>query len=91
VAEKVAEAKKSLGAIDSIVLNPPRKGVRPEAMEAVLAVNAPKIIYVSCEPVSLSRDLDKLVNHSYRVIRLQPFDMFPQTAQVETVALLERV
>lgn len=91
VAEKVAEAKKSLGGIDRIVLNPPRKGVQPGAMAAVLAVNAPKLIYVSCEPASLSRDLDKLVNHGYRVVRLQPFDMFPQTAQVETVVLLERV
>ncbi len=91
VAEKVAEAKKNLGGIDRIILNPPRKGVQPAAMEAVVAVDAPKIVYVSCEPASLSRDLDKLVNHGYRIVRLQPFDMFPQTAQVETVVLLERV
>jgi 23S rRNA (uracil1939-C5)-methyltransferase len=90
VAEKVAEAKKNLGEIDRIILNPPRKGVQPAAMAAVLAVNAPKLIYVSCEPASLSRDLDKLVNYGYRVVRLQPFDMFPQTAQVETVVLLEK-
>ena len=90
MAEKVAEAKKTLGQIDLIVLNPPRKGVQPEAMEAMLAVNAPKLIYVSCNPDSLARDLDKLLRRHYRVRRLQPFDMFPQTEQVETVVSLEK-
>jgi 23S rRNA (uracil1939-C5)-methyltransferase len=89
-AEKLAEAKKTLGEIDLIVLNPPRKGVQPAAMEATLAVRAPKLIYVSCNPNSLARDLDKLVGQHYRVRRLQPFDMFPQTEQVETVVLLEK-
>ena len=91
VRERVAEAKASLGHIDRIVLNPPRKGIQPAAMEAVLAVNAPKIIYVSCEPNSLARDLDRLVNQGYRTVRLQPLDMFPQTEQVENVVLLERL
>jgi 23S rRNA (uracil1939-C5)-methyltransferase len=90
VAEETAEAKNKLGRIDRIVLNPPRKGVQPAAMEAVLAVNAPNIIYVSCEPHSLARDLDRLVNRGYRVVRLQPLDMFPQTEQVENVVLLEK-
>ena len=90
VGERVAEAKATLGRIDRIVLNPPRKGIQPAAMEAVLAVNAPKIIYVSCEPNSLARDLDRLVNQGYRTVRLQPLDMFPQTEQVENVALLEK-
>jgi 23S rRNA (uracil1939-C5)-methyltransferase len=90
-AEKLAEAKKTLGEIDLIVLNPPRKGVQPAAMEATLAVRAPKLIYVSCNPNSLARDLDKLVRQTYRVRSLQPFDMFPQTEQVETVVLLEKI
>ena len=90
VGEKIAEAHRTLGRVDSIVLNPPRKGVQPAAMEAILAVNAPRIIYVSCEPNSLSRDLDKLVNRGYRILQLQPFDMFPQTKQVENVALLKK-
>jgi 23S rRNA (uracil1939-C5)-methyltransferase len=90
VREGVAEAKASLGRIDRIVLNPPRKGIQPAAMEAVLAVNARKIIYVSCEPNSLARDLDRLVNQGYWTVRLQPLDMFPQTEQVENVVLLEK-
>ncbi len=88
--EKIAVAQKTLGRIDRIVLNPPRKGVQPAAMEAVLALKAPKIIYVSCEPKSLARDLDKLVTQGYRIVRLQPLDMFPQTEQVENVVLLEK-
>ena len=88
---KLAEAQKTLGKIDRIVLNPPRKGVQPAAMDAILAVKAPKIIYVSCEPKSLARDLDKLVTQGYRIVRLQPLDMFPQTEQVENVVLLEKV
>jgi 23S rRNA (uracil1939-C5)-methyltransferase len=90
VGEKIVEAHRTLGRIDCIVLNPPRKGVQPAALEAILALNAPKIIYVSCEPNSLARDLDKLVNQGYRIRRLQPIDMFPQTEQVENVVLLAK-
>jgi tRNA/tmRNA/rRNA uracil-C5-methylase (TrmA/RlmC/RlmD family) len=57
----------------------------------MLAMNALKVIYVSCEPTSLARDLDRLHAHGYRVASVHPFDMFPQTEQVETVVLLERV
>jgi 23S rRNA (uracil-5-)-methyltransferase RumA len=89
-ASKVAQAKSTLEQIDLIVLNPPRKGVQPATMEAILAANAPRIIYVSCNPNSLARDLDTLVQHAYRITRLQPFDMFPQTEQVETVVSLAR-
>jgi 23S rRNA (uracil1939-C5)-methyltransferase len=90
VKEKIVEAHRTLDRVDCIVLNPPRKGVQPAALEAIIAVNAPKIVYVSCEANSLARDLDKLVNQDYRIVRLQPFDMFPQTAQVENVVLLEK-
>jgi 23S rRNA (uracil1939-C5)-methyltransferase len=90
VAEKTAELGKSLGGIDLIVLNPPRKGVQPAAMAALLAADAPKVIYVSCEPKSLARDLDKLVQRGYAIRRLESFDMFPQTEQVETVVLLQK-
>ncbi|MBI3064645.1 MAG: class I SAM-dependent RNA methyltransferase, partial [Deltaproteobacteria bacterium] len=72
-----------------IVMNPPRKGVQPSALTATLALDASKIIYVSCEPKSLARDLDRLLKAGYHLSGLQPFDMFPQTDQVETVALLE--
>jgi 23S rRNA (uracil1939-C5)-methyltransferase len=90
VAATVEQLTKDLPAIDLIVLNPPRKGVQARALEAVPATGAPRIVYVSCEPRSLARDLDTLSTAGFRVVRLQAFDMFPQTEQVETVALLAR-
>jgi tRNA/tmRNA/rRNA uracil-C5-methylase (TrmA/RlmC/RlmD family) len=56
----------------------------------MLAARAPKILYVSCEPATLARDLDRLTGDGYRLTSIQPFDMFPQTEEVETIALLER-
>ncbi len=88
VADDVTATEQNLPRIDLIVLNPPRKGIKAAAMEAVLAADAPRIIYVSCEPRSLARDLERLVGASYRMSRIQPFDMFPQTDEVETVVAL---
>jgi 23S rRNA (uracil1939-C5)-methyltransferase len=90
VATTVGELRRTLPAIDLVVLNPPRKGIKSEAMSEILAVNALKIIYVSCEPHSLSRDLDRLAAAGYRAASVQPFDMFPQTEEVETVVLLQK-
>jgi len=90
VAEKIRETTRGLPQIDCIVANPPRKGVQPAALEALIELGAPRIIYVSCRPQSLARDLEHLVESGYQIARLQPFDMFPQTAEVETLVLLER-
>ena len=90
VAQKAVEAKKSLGRIDCVVVNPPRKGVQPKALSALIGLEARRLVYVSCEPTSLARDLDQLVQQGYRVSGLRCFDMFPQTDQVETVAGLFR-
>ena len=73
-----------------MVVNPPRKGIKTAALEAVLGAGAPRIIYVSCEPRSLARDLAKLVAANYQIAGIQPFDMFPQTDEVETVVSLVR-
>ncbi|HME61587.1 MAG TPA: 23S rRNA (uracil(1939)-C(5))-methyltransferase RlmD [Candidatus Binatia bacterium] len=88
VATITTQLRETLSAVELIVLNPPRKGVQTEAMTAILAFNSPKLIYISCDPRSLARDLDRLVAANYRVERIQPFDMLPQTEEVETVALL---
>lgn len=90
VVEKITEARRTLPRIDRVVLNPTRKGVEPEAMKALLTLQAPRILYVSCDPGTLARDLDRLAGAGYRPLQAQPFDMFPQTEEVETVALLER-
>ncbi len=90
VAETIREIKNTAGRIDLITLNPPRKGVQPAALAALLEAGAPKLIYVSCEPKSLARDLDRLVEVNYRIAEIQPFDMFPQTEEVENVVLLAK-
>ena len=90
VATTLTQLTKDLPRIDLMVLNPPRKGIKTAALEAVLAAGAPRIIYVSCEPRSLARDLDRLVAANYRVEQIQPFDMFPQTEEVETLVLLRK-
>jgi 23S rRNA (uracil1939-C5)-methyltransferase len=88
VATATAQLRETLTTVELIVLNPPRKGVQPKALSAIVSFYAPKLIYISCEPRSLARNLDRLVAANYRVEHIQPFDMFPQTEEVETVALL---
>jgi 23S rRNA (uracil1939-C5)-methyltransferase len=69
---------------DAIVLDPPRAG----AIEAVRAIAAPRIAYVSCDPATLGRDLEILAERGYRAVRAQPIDVMPQTAHVEVVVAL---
>ena len=90
IAETITAASSSLERIGCAVLNPPRKGIQPAAFEALISLQTPRIVYVSCDPATLARDLDQLVHQRYQVRQLRCFDMFPQTDQVETVALLGR-
>jgi 23S rRNA (uracil1939-C5)-methyltransferase len=90
-AEKLRETATSVARVDVIVINPPRKGLSTEVFAAILTTKAPKVIYISCDPATLARDLDRFSAEGYHVQRVQPFDMFPQTSKVETVALLERI
>ena len=72
---------------DTVVVNPPRKGLDAETRAAVLAVSARRLVYVSCNPDSLARDLRVLAAGGYAIKRIAPFDLMPGTAQVETVVL----
>lgn len=81
---------KEWGKPDWVVLNPPRKGCEPRVLEALLQKPPGKIVYVSCGPKSLARDLKFLTEEGrYRLVTLEPVDMFPQTAHVECIAVLE--
>ena len=73
---------------DAIVLDPPRKGCEPAVLDAILKSSANRIVYVSCNPATLARDLKILTAGGFTVQKVQPVDMFPQTAHVETVCLL---
>ncbi|MFW6306787.1 MAG: 23S rRNA (uracil(1939)-C(5))-methyltransferase RlmD [Bacillota bacterium] len=74
---------------DIIIFDPPRKGIDEKAIDAVLTTGIEKIIYVSCNPATLARDLEKF-DKCYRVEKVQPVDMFPNTTHVETVVLLKK-
>ena len=90
VAETIAAAKRELDRIDVVVVNPPRKGIQPDAFGPLLALAAPTLLYVSCNPVTLARDLVRLGREGYQTEVIEAFDMFPQTTEVETAALLKR-
>jgi 23S rRNA (uracil1939-C5)-methyltransferase len=75
---------------DTAVLDPPRRGCHPKALEALVRLAPPRIVYVSCHPGTLARDLKLLVAGGYRVASVQPVDLFPQTAHIESVTLLVR-
>lgn len=74
-----------------IVVDPPRQGCDPKVLEAMVEMEPERIIYVSCDPATLARDLELLQNKGYRTVEVQPVDMFPQTGHVETVVLMSRV
>lgn len=88
VAQKIREINEKP---DVVVLDPPRPGVNPKAIMDIIKLNPEKIIYVSCNPVSLARDLKMLTERQYKVEKVKCVDMFPHTHHVETVALLTNV
>jgi len=78
------------GAWDAVLIDPPRSGLHPRALEKVLGLDAGRIVYVSCNPSTLARDAGHLVAEGgYRARRLRVFDLFPQTPHLESVLILE--
>ena len=75
---------------DVIFLDPPRKGCDAKTIESVLTMNPKRIVYVSCNPSTLARDLQTLAANGYALIKVQPVDMFPHTLHVECVVLMSR-
>lgn len=74
---------------DVVLLDPPRAGCDEKVLSAIAVAVPKRIVYVSCNPASLARDLAHLTGRGYAVLKVQPFDMFPMTVHVETVVLLE--
>lgn len=75
---------------DVVIVDPPRKGCDIKLLEAIAQMKPRKIVYVSCDPATLARDLNILDNLGYNTVEVQPVDMFPQTGHVENVAKLVR-
>ena len=77
------------GRPDVIITDPPRAGMHPDVVKTILRAAPQRIVYVSCNPATQARDLQEL-DEAYRVVAVQPVDMFPHTPHVENVVLLER-
>lgn len=76
------------GAADVVVVDPPRKGLAPEVIDAVAAMDPARVVYISCDPATLGRDVKRFAASGYRLHRAAAVDMFPRTHHVETVTLM---
>ena len=89
-AEKAAvELSESGRTVDVAIIDPPRIGCAPQALEALRKLSPRRLMMVSCNPTTLARDLDALCQSGFKLLSVRPVDMFPQTKHVETLALLE--
>jgi 23S rRNA (uracil1939-C5)-methyltransferase len=88
-AARVEDALPGLGGADVAVVNPPRAGLGPQVADALVARPPGRVAYVSCDPATLARDVARMAP-AYRLESVRGFDSFPQTAHVETVAVLAR-
>jgi 23S rRNA (uracil1939-C5)-methyltransferase len=73
-----------------VVVDPPRAGLDGPALAALLKLAPTRVVYVSCDPATLARDVKVFLTAGYQLRAVQPIDMFPQTYHIETVTLLER-
>jgi len=75
---------------DVVIVDPPRAGLERAALDALLALAPGQLAYVSCDAATLARDVKRLAAGGYRLVSVQPFDLFPQTYSVETISILRR-
>jgi 23S rRNA (uracil1939-C5)-methyltransferase len=76
-------------AVNSVLVDPPREGLKKDVIDLLNRASFRKLVYVSCDPGTLARDL-KLLTPTYSILKITPLDMFPQTKHLEAVAVLER-
>jgi 23S rRNA (uracil1939-C5)-methyltransferase len=84
----VEDVLRDLRRPELVIANPPRTGMDGRVTQALERLGPSRLVYISCDPATLARDLGRLPG--FRVARVRAFDLFPQTAHVETVAVLER-
>ncbi len=78
------------GPIDAVIVDPPRRGCHPAVLDALDRLGPTRLIYISCHPGILARDLRPLLTYGYHLEHVQPVDLFPQTPHIETVVVLRR-
>ena len=89
--EVLTDLRQRAGDPDVVIVDPPRAGLAGKALRRLGEIEAPRIVYVSCNPTTLAGDAKRLAeDYGYRLVRERPVDMFLHTPHVECVALLER-
>ena len=75
---------------DTLLLDPPRTGISTEAMSGIVGLKIPRVVYLSCDPATLARDVKRFSEAGYRLEHIEAFDLFPNTAHIETLAVMTR-
>jgi 23S rRNA (uracil1939-C5)-methyltransferase len=75
---------------DAVIIDPPRAGISRTALQHIIDLSPPRLVYVSCDPATLARDGSRLTDAGYQFVRCTPIDLFPQTFHIETVSLWQR-
>ncbi|HUE88880.1 MAG TPA: RsmD family RNA methyltransferase [Vicinamibacterales bacterium] len=83
-------ATRAVPSLDTVIVDPPRTGMTREALRGAIALRAARVAYLSCDVATLARDARLLVDAGYRLGRMRAFDLFPNTAHIETLAIFER-
>ena len=76
---------------DFIVLDPPRDGIHPKAIQKIIDFGVEQMVYISCKPTSLARDLEVFEAAGYKVMRATDVDQFPNTVHIESIVLIQKV
>ena len=87
---RVEEHVRRRTAVGTVIVDPPRTGMSREAMDALVHLEAARLVYVSCDPPTMARDARRLLDAGYRIASMRGFDLFPNTPHVETVGVFER-
>ena len=90
VGKVLASGELEVHCVDLVVVDPPRAGLFPQAVEQIAAIAPKRLLYVSCNPESLARDTLRLKAHGYALQEIQPVDMFPHTHHIENIAVFEK-
>lgn len=72
-------------------MDPSRAGIAPKTLLKIIAINAERIVYVSCNPATQARDTVEMMNHGYKIKKISLVDQFPHTSHIETVVLFEKI